>query len=204
MSGFRVEKILYTIGHSNGTAEHLLELLAQHGVTAVADVRSQPYSRFNPQFNREDLARALKDAGLGYVFLGQELGARSGDPACYREGRAQYALMAATTIFERGIERLLGLAENSCVAILCAEKEPLVCHRTILIGRYLHERGVHVRHILEDGSVEAHEALVQRLLALHGMQENNLFYGRDELIAQAYELQAEQIEYSANQVSQPA
>jgi uncharacterized protein (DUF488 family) len=204
MSGFRVEKILYTIGHSNGTAEHLLELLAQHGVTAVADVRSQPYSRFNPQFNREDLARALKDAGLGYVFLGQELGARSGDPACYREGRAQYALMAATAIFERGIERLLGLAENSCVAILCAEKEPLVCHRTILIGRYLHERGVHVRHILEDGSVEAHEALVQRLLALHGMQENNLFYGRDELIAQAYELQAEQIEYSANQMSQPA
>lgn len=199
-----MRRTLYTIGHSNGTVEHLLRLLSRYGVTAVADVRSQPYSRFNPQFNREELARALKNAGLGYVFLGQELGARSSDPACYREGRAQYALIAKTAVFERGIERLLAVAENSCVAILCAEKEPLVCHRTILIARYLHERGMDVRHILEDGCVEEHEALLLRLLALHGMQENNLFYGNDELIAQAYELQAEQIEYSANQVSQPA
>src|ERR1022692_3912904 len=80
-------KTIYTIGHSNSTTEHLLELLGQQGVTAIADVRSQPYSRFNPQFNREALASALKNSGLDYVFLGQELGARSEDPACYREGR---------------------------------------------------------------------------------------------------------------------
>lgn len=195
---------VYTVGHSNVPTERLLSLLNQHGITAVADVRSQPYSRYNPQFNREDLASVLKAAGIGYVFLGQELGARSDNPACYRDGRAQYALIAQTPVFERGIERLLAGMETHRVAILCAEKEPLGCHRTILIARYLHEHGIGVRHILEDGSLEDHDALLSRLLASHGMQENNLFLTRDELVAQAYEKQAEEIEYSASQVSQPA
>lgn len=194
-------KTVYTIGHSNGTAEHLLEMLEQHGITAVADVRSRSYSRFSPQFNREALANALKNSGREYVFLGPELGARSEDPACYRDGRAQYALIAKTPLFERGVERLLTGMENFRVAILCAEKEPLGCHRSILIARYLHERGILVRHILEDGSLEDHDASLLRLLALHGIQENNLFHTRDELIAMAYEKQAEEIEFSASQVS---
>jgi uncharacterized protein (DUF488 family) len=197
-------RIVYTVGHSNGTAEHLLALLERHGITAVADVRSQPYSRFSPQFNREALAGALKNSGREYVFLGQELGARSADPACYRDGRAQYSLIAESPLFARGIERLLAGMENFRLAILCAEKEPLTCHRSILIARYLHERSVSVRHILEDGSLEDHEASLLRLLALHGMQENHLFHTRDELVALAYEKQAEQIEYSASQVSQLA
>jgi uncharacterized protein (DUF488 family) len=195
---------VYTIGHSNGTTERLLGLLAQHGITAIADVRSQPYSRFNPQFNREELAGALKAAGIGYVFLGQELGARSVDPSCYRDGRAQYALMAQTPLFARGIERLQSGMETHRVAILCAEKEPLTCHRTILIARHLHERGVGVLHILEDGSLEDHEALQLRLLALHGMQESHLFHTRDELVAMAFEKQAEEIEFSASEASQSA
>jgi uncharacterized protein (DUF488 family) len=194
-------KTVYTIGHSNGTAEHLMEMLDEHQITAVADVRSRPYSRFNPQFNREPLASVLKNSGREYVFLGQELGARSEDPTCYRDGRAQYALIAKTPLFERGIERLMAGMENFRVAILCAEKEPLGCHRSILIARYLHERGILVRHILEDGSLEDHDASQLRLLALHGIQENNLFHTRDELIAMAYEKQAEEIEFAASQVS---
>lgn len=194
-------KIVYTIGHSNGTAGHLLALLDQHSITAVADVRSRPYSRFNPQFNREALACALRNSGGKYVFLGHELGARSEDPACYRDGRAQYALIAQTPLFALGIERLLAEMENFRVAILCAEKEPLSCHRSILIARYLHERSIRVRHVLEDGSLEDHDALLLRLLALHGIQENHLFHTKDELVAIAYEKQAEEIEFSANQVS---
>jgi uncharacterized protein (DUF488 family) len=197
-------KTVYTIGHSNATAERLLTLLKMHGITTVADVRSQPYSRFNPQFNREELASVLKASGLEYAFLGHALGARSSNSACYRDGRAQYSLIAKTPAFEQGIEGLQEAMENRRVAILCAEKEPLSCHRSILIGRYLHERGFDVRHILEDGNLEDHDASLLRLLALHGMQENNLFYTKDELVALAYERQAEQIEYSASQISQPA
>ena len=196
-----MNEIIFTIGHSNGTSERLLELLAQHDITAVADVRSRPYSRFNPQFNREMLANELKKSGRKYFFLGQELGARSEDPSCYRDGRAQYALIALTPLFKLGIERLRAAMETFRVAILCAEKEPLSCHRSILIARCLHEKGIQVRHILEDGSLEDHDALLVRLLALHGIQENHLFHSRDELVAMAYEKQAEQIEYSASQIS---
>jgi uncharacterized protein (DUF488 family) len=196
-----MNQTIYTIGHSNTGSEHLQSLLDRHGITAVADVRSRPYSRFNPQFNREALATVLKNFGRNYFFLGQELGARSEDLACYRDGRAQYALIAQTALFKRGIECLLAKMENFRIAILCAEKEPLSCHRSILISRYLHEKSVNVRHILEDGSLEDHDALLLRLLAVHGIQENHLFFTRDELVAMAYEKQAEQIEYSASKVS---
>jgi uncharacterized protein (DUF488 family) len=196
-----MNETIYTIGHSNGSSEHLLALLNQHGITAVADVRSRPYSRFNPQFNREVLASALKNSGREYLFLGNELGARSEDRACYRDGRAQYVLIAQTPLFKRGIECLMTKMEHFRIAILCAEKEPLSCHRSILIARYLREKSIIVRHILEDGSLEDHDALLVRLLAAHGIQENHLFHTRDELVAMAYEKQAEQIEYSATQAS---
>lgn len=198
-----MSQVIYSIGHSNGTIERLMALLQQHSITAVADVRSQPYSRFNPQFNREVLASSLKSAGLEYVFLGQELGARSDDPACYRNGRAQYSLIAKAAMFQRGIGRLLSGAERFRLAILCAEKEPLVCHRGILISRHLHENGIVVRHILEDGSLEDHESAVERLLDMHGLRDEHLFHSRDERIALAYEKQAEDIQY-AREESQPA
>jgi uncharacterized protein (DUF488 family) len=198
-----MSQVIYSIGHSNGTIERLMALLQQHSITAVADVRSQPYSRFNPQFNREVLASSLKSAGLEYVILGQELGARSDDPACYRNGRAQYSLIAKAAMFQRGIGRLLSGAERFRLAILCAEKEPLVCHRGILISRHLHENGIVVRHILEDGSVEDHESAVERLLDMHGLRDEHLFHSRDERIALAYEKQAEDIQY-AREESQPA
>ena len=198
-----MSQVIYTIGHSNGTIERLIGLLQQHSITAVADVRSQPYSRFNPQFNREVLADSLKGVGLEYVFLGQELGARSDDPACYRNGRAQYSLIAKAGVFQRGIERLLSGAQRFSLAILCAEKEPLVCHRGILISRHLHENGIVVRHILEDGSLEDHEIAVERLLDMHGLRDEHLFHSRDERIALAYEKQAEDIQY-AREESQPA
>ena len=196
--------VVYTIGHSNGTVERFVELLRLHGITAIADVRSRPYSRFNPQFNREALAAELKSYGLEYVFLGQELGARSEDPTCYRNGRALYSLIARTAVFERGIHRLFSGMGRFQVAIMCAEKEPLACHRSILVSRYLHERGVKVHHILEDGRLEDHDTSLSRLLAIHGMQETHLFHSRGELIKIAYEKQAEDIQYSETQTSQTA
>lgn len=188
---------LYTVGHSNGTIERLVHLLQKHSVSAVADVRSQPYSRFNPQFNRETLAHALKGVNLEYVFLGDELGARSQDPASYRNGQAQYSLIARTSAFEGGVARLRAGMQRFCVAILCAEKEPLMCHRGILISPVLQRAGIRVLHILEDGSLESHDLSEQRLLRLQGLEEGDLFRSREELIAIAYEKQAAEIQFSS-------
>ena len=131
--------VVLTIGHSTHSMERFVMLLSQHRVTAVADVRSTPYSRFNPQFNRETLKEDLRKDGIHYVFLGQELGARSDDRSCYEKGRVQYSRLARTERFRHGVGRVVRGSETYQIALLCAEKgasaikcwwlprNPLVC-----------------------------------------------------------------------------
>lgn len=164
---------LFTIGHSNHSIEAFISLLQQHGITAVADVRSHPYSRYLPHFNKSELEAALKDAAIEYRFLGQELGARPNDPSCYVDGKAPYEKIAATQFFEKGIKRLLKGAENYKVALMCAERDPITCHRTILVCQHLRSFDVTINHILTDGNLESHEALEERLLKLHGLNETS-------------------------------
>ena len=143
--------------------ERFVKLLVLHGVEAVADVRSTPYSRWQPQFNKEPLYSALKDNGVAYVFLGKELGARSKDPECYEDGVVQYRKLADSALFRSGIERLLDGSKQMTVALMCAEKDPLDCHRTILVARELVERSCEVKHIHADGQIELHSEAMVRL-----------------------------------------
>ncbi len=186
---------VFTVGHSTHTLEVFAALLRQHDVTALADVRSTPYSRFNPQFNRDALERSLSAYGIKYVFLGRELGARSDDRSCYENGRVQYARLARTDLFRSGIERVVRGANDYGVALMCAEKEPLECHRTLLVARALAELGIIVRHILPDGRLESHEATMERLLDVFGLPHQDLFRSKAELIAEALVRQEERVAY---------
>lgn len=189
---------IYTIGHSAHSVARLIELLQQHQVTAVADVRSQPYSRRHPQFNREPLAFELSLKSVGYVFLGEELGARSSDSSCYEGGKVQYDRLARTELFQRGLERIReGMAKGLRISLLCAEKDPLTCHRAILVSRSLESLGMNVRHILEDGALESHADAVQRLLYELKIGETNLFASEAQLIEDAYAIQGEKIAYDS-------
>ena len=190
-----MSKSVLTVGHSTYPIGDFVFLLQTHGVTAVADVRSAPYSRFNPQFNRETVSEALAEHGIRYSFVGRELGARSKDPACYKDGRVQYARLARTAQFQRGLDHVIQEASKYRVALMCAEKDPIDCHRTILVGRELLRRGIDVAHILADGRLEPHEETIDRLLTRLGMAEPNLFFSRVELIDQAYAAQATRIAY---------
>ncbi len=191
---------VYTIGHSTHSTEKLIQLLASHGVTALADVRSQPYSRINPHFNRESLRTEMKTAGISYVFLGRELGARPEDRACYIDGQVQYDVLARTALFQEGLTRIAQGISSHRVALMCAEKDPLMCHRTILVCRHLAAvRGVTARHILEDGRLESHEDAVTRLLAELDIPERDLFRSREDLIIQAYSRRGQQIAYNEKQ-----
>ena len=165
---------IYTIGHSSHSTDRFAELLAMHGVKAVADVRSMPYSRWQPQFNKEPLSSTLKADGVAYVFLGKELGARSKDPDCYDDGVVQYRKLAETALFRSGIERLLNGSKQMTVALMCAEKDPLDCHRTILVARELIEQGCEVKHILADGSIESHSEAMERLCEQLKIPESGL------------------------------
>lgn len=165
MSAESTKPVLFTIGHSNHDWPTFLALLTQHDVTAVADVRSQPTSRL-PHFRRPALERGLKVSRIEYVFLGRELGARREEPECYEGDCAVYERVAQLPTFRSGIERLRTGIERFRIALLCAEREPLDCHRTILICRQLRNAPVMIQHILADGHSESHAETEQRLLRL--------------------------------------
>jgi uncharacterized protein (DUF488 family) len=188
--------MIYTIGHSKHPIDRFVALLRQHAIDALGDVRSTPYSRFNPQFNRERLLASLADFGIRYVFLGEELGARSKDPGCYDEaGRVSYAKLAGAASFQHGLDRLLTGMRDHRIAIMCAEREPLECHRTILVARELEKRGVPVTHILQDGSLESNQDAMSRLAAQLKLEGTDLFRTPAELIEEAYEVQGARIAY---------
>lgn len=160
---------LFTVGHSNQSLPQLITQLQSQGVNAVADVRSVPFSRRLPQFNRPELEAELPRHGLTYVFLGEELGARRDEPEAYDGLQAAYERVAQLPAFQRGLERVItGVTKGLTLALLCAERDPLTCHRAVLVSRCLSNRGLDVQHIHGDGSVESHEALELRMQqALH-------------------------------------
>lgn len=186
---------IYTVGHSNHAIEKFVGLLTANGITAIADVRSRPFSRRNPQFNKERLAATLAANGIAYVFLGKELGARSDDPACYEGGKVRYARLAAGAAFKEGIERALLGARKYRLALMCAEKEPLDCHRTLLVSRALDKRGISIAHILADASIEPQEKTMARLIDMVGLAKQDMFREREDLVEQACALREERIAY---------
>jgi uncharacterized protein (DUF488 family) len=156
-------KTLLTVGHSNHPIERFLALLARYRVETVADVRTRPYSRFAPQFRKEALARALVDAGVGYLFLGAELGGKP--PRGEVATATDYASRIAEPAFQDGIARLTAAVRETRVALLCRERDPIECHRLHLVCRYLAPERLDIGHILPDGRLEPQVATEGRLLA---------------------------------------
>jgi uncharacterized protein (DUF488 family) len=200
-----VGSILYTVGHSNQTLDAFVAALEVYGINAVADVRSHPHSKTNPQFDRSVLGRALKSRRISYVFLGKELGARTIDPTCYVDGRVQYDALARTQLFQQGLKRIQQGMQTHNIAIMCAEKEPLACHRTILIARHLVERDICVKHILQNRQVEDHETTLNRLFRILKLdiRESHMFRTKDDLSLEAYRIQAKKIAYERNARTSP-
>lgn len=170
---------LYTVGHSNHSIEEFLALLQQHGIEVVADVRSRPYSRFVPHFGKERLARFLEERGLGYLFLGHDLGGKPlrDDPT---HARLDYQARIREPSFQRGIRRLLDVLAEQRVALLCRERDPLDCHRLHLICRHLRPIALDVRHILPHGDVEVQQATERRLRERAARRQLGLFDDPDQ------------------------
>ncbi|HYC64319.1 MAG TPA: DUF488 domain-containing protein [Reyranellaceae bacterium] len=158
-----------TIGHSNHPIEHFVGLLKKGGVDELIDVRSKPYSRRFPQFSRERLAQSLAEAGIAYLWEGESLG---GKPR------------AAPPKFEAAIDRVMERATERNVALMCAEKEPLDCHRVHLVARRLAERGADIEHLLADGAVRPHREVEEALLK---KEAGDLFEDRAARLARAYD-----------------
>jgi uncharacterized protein (DUF488 family) len=201
-----VPETVLTIGHSNHAIGRFLELLRGADVTTVADVRSVPASRRLPHFNRAALARALAEAGISYVHLGDTLGGRPKDPACYRDGQLDYDLVAATDWFAAGLSEVETLAGQHRLVLMCAEREPLDCHRFLLVARHLGERGAGLGHILADGRIEPQAATERRLLEATGLGAGELFADTPppgDLLSHAYARRSERL-LRGRQLDKPA
>lgn len=180
---------IHTIGHSNHPWVRFVALLRGADITALADVRSTPFSRRHPQFSKPVLAEALQREGIAYVYLGEELGGLRRDPALLRDGAPDYDKIAATETFRRGLERVIDGTGRHRIALMCAEREPLDCHRFLLVSRHLALRGARINHILGDGSIEEHDDTLRRLLAKTHLDAGELFADGappEEVVARAF------------------
>jgi uncharacterized protein (DUF488 family) len=177
---------LFSVGHSNIPADRFIAMQRAAGVNVIADVRSTPVSRFCPWFSAKNLAPLLAKAGIGYTAYGVELGGRPNDPALYRDGIADFEAIARQASFQAALDRLVAEAARNRLCMMCSEREPLECHRCLLIARALAARGLTVGHILHDGGIEPHAVTEQRLLALEGNEENLFVTGHSERLAAAY------------------
>lgn len=196
---------LVSVGHSNHDWPAFVALLRRAGVSALADVRSSPYSGRFPYFNREPLAGGLRNEGIAYVFLGDLLGGRPGQPSLYDDdGRVNYERVRRTEAFQRGLDQLTHALDGHTVAFLCSEEDPLQCHRGLMIAPALSERGLPPHHLRKDGSLETNAQMEHRLLHETGIGAgllDGLFWAvlteeeRRSLLTEAYRCQARRKAY---------
>jgi len=171
-----VDKLpLYSIGHGNRKPENFVQLLEELNIEYVIDVRSQPYSKFNPQFNQNDIKFFLKKHGITYVFMGDLIGGRPKDESCYDdEGKVDYDLIKTKEFFINGISRLKTAYEKEVrVAIMCSEGKPCECHRSKLIGKVLLEEKIPLLHIDETGKIKDQITVINELNK--GLSDKTLF-----------------------------
>ena len=183
-----VKSVLYTVGHSTHAIGDFCALLERHSVTVLCDVRSHPSSAHNPQFNRGALSDSLQERGMRYLYLGGELGGRGGVGDYDENGVVDYRKLRRGERFADGCRQVLKLlADGETPALMCAERNPFVCHRTLLVAPVLRDK-TGIRHILADGSVQSHDDLEKQLLAMH--PPSPLFAGDGDGIGDAYLRQA--------------
>ena len=192
--------MLFTIGHSSHSYERFLELLRQHGVNFVLDVRSVPHSGRSPQFGQSRLRETLRTDAIRYRHAGNILGGRPADRQFYQDDQVQYGRIAASEEFLKALARVRSAARTHRVALVCAEGDPLTCHRFLLLARYLRSPGLEIVHILPDGRGEPHSETELRLMRQTGLQQSDLFVQNPKALEEAYEIQSRRVAFAARPI----
>jgi uncharacterized protein (DUF488 family) len=177
---------LFSIGHSNHPIDRFIGLLKSAAITTIADVRSRPFSRRFRWFSQNRLAETPAGEGIAYMSFGDSLGGRPDDASLFREGIVDFEALAATPVFKAGLARAVAASRGQRFCLMCAEKEPLDCHRCLLVARALAADGIRVGHILADTSVEPHTATEDRLLATTRTGADLFTDSRRERLAEAF------------------
>jgi len=193
---------IYTIGHSNHEIETFINLLKTTKIDMIVDVRSAPFSKMYPHFNRDTLESVLKDNKIGYLFLGDLIGGRSRNRSDYENGQVVYSRLASKDDYQATIKRVLDGSAKFQIALMCSEKEPLDCHRTLLVSQSLNDLGVEVAHIHADGKIESQSDVLNRLLRNYNLDAPDLFGVETDRLQEALLKQEKKIAYSDEQMSE--
>jgi uncharacterized protein (DUF488 family) len=193
---------IYTIGHSNHEIETFINLLKTAKIDMIVDIRSAPFSKMYPHFNRDNLESVLKDNKVGYLFLGDLIGGRSRNRSDYENGQVVYSRLASKDDYQATIKRVLDGSAKFQIALMCSEKEPLDCHRTLLVSQSLSDLGVEVDHIHADGKIESQSDVLSRLLRNYNLDAPDLFGVETERLQEALLKQEKKIAYSDEQMSE--
>ena len=198
-------RMIYTIGHSNYDSDYFMELLLKFKINTVVDVRSVPFSKYVPHFNKDNIKTLLNKHGIHHVYMGEELGIiRDNNSLLSKDGYVDFEKVSETKLFKNGIERIRhGFSKGYSIIIMCTEKDPIDCHRSILIGRELHKEKYDIAHILTDGSMETHTEFEGRLLSMYFpiKMQQDLFSiiepseSKEEILDKAYKLRNRDIGY---------
>ncbi|GAA5817991.1 MAG: DUF488 domain-containing protein [Methanobrevibacter sp. CfCl-M3] len=197
---------IHTIGHSTHEIEYFIELLQKHEIDQVLDVRSTPYSKHAPQFNKKQLKKELEANEICYKFVGDSFGARQEDPKLYSEdGILDFNKVMKSQKFRNTFNKVMDNINRANFVLMCSEKDPLNCHRSILISNAFSKENVKVNHILSGGEVETQIDFENRLLDLYNYrrkpQETLDFHfnknnNEIDYVKKAYEKRNKDIGYS--------
>lgn len=209
MEVININKVLYTVGHSKHSLQHFLKILRLNNISCIVDVRSMPFSKICPQFNQDNFKKFLNENGIYYIFMGKEFGARREDKNLYtNEGYLDFEKTANSKDFIEGVERISkGLKKDFRIAFMCTEKDPINCHRNILVAHEFQKNNYEIQNILADGTIESQQHLEQRLLNIYfpNRFQIDLFenskenLNEKELINKAYKLRNKDIGYTLNE-----
>lgn len=190
-----MDKTIFTIGHSSHDITDFINLLLANKIELVIDVRSAPYSKIYPHFNRNPFEAFLTKNSIKYIFLGDSVGGRSNDIKDYLNGRVMYKKIAEKEEYTSSINMIISTSSKHKTVLMCSEKEPLECHRTLLISRSIEMLKVKILHIHRDGQIESHDEAIQRLLKIWKLDSPNLFGEDTERIDEAFTKQENKYAY---------
>jgi uncharacterized protein (DUF488 family) len=190
-------KDLYTIGYAAfSNIESFISALKINNIEVIADVRSIPKSSYKPEFSKDCLEKQLKINNIKYVFLGDNCGARIDDPTCYINGQVSYDKIKETAGFKHGLERILNGLNKYVISLLCAEKDPIFCHRDILVCRNLKPYGINIQHIISEKIIELNSRTENRLLKQFKLDVDDFFMSYEDRLNLAYDQQGNKIAFN--------
>lgn len=186
---------LYTIGYSSYDISHFISILKKQQIEALVDVRSIPYSKFAPDYNTDNIKKLLENNSIYYLNFGDGLGARTKIEECYKNNIAQYSLISETPKFKEYTKRIISGLEKFNIVLLCAESDPLKCHRDIMICRYLKKYINNISHILQNEIIEDNKQTEIRLLKEYHLEQEDFFSNYIDRLNEAYDLRSNEIQY---------